>query len=263
MPPTKLVTLSQQKIAIAIASNPHWSATLGWNLRLQAIQALIGTPGSLTTSEFARAVATWQAAKGLDVDGILGPDTWKAMRQALSPDGFLTGILPVGVPACPDGLAALVATFGDPQPLLGPNGLPTADHEILWRQQILARARLPFAIPTSWDGSPVRQFEIHRALAPLFEAVFEEIDRLGLKGELHSWGGTYAFRKKRGQAGGTQLSVHTWAIAVDLNVSTNAIGTPGDMSPRIIEVFRHFGFKWGGDFVGQPDPMHFQYVTGY
>ena len=34
------------------------------------------------------------------------------------------------------------------------------------------------------------------------------------------------------------------------------------MDPRIVDVFEHFGFFWGGRFGGLVDPMHFQYATG-
>ena len=45
--------------------------------------------------------------------------------------------------------------------------------------------------------------------------------------------------------------------AVDLNVSTNQLGTEGDMPPRIVEIFERWGFVWGGDW-SRPDPMHFE-----
>jgi hypothetical protein len=61
------------------------------------------------------------------------------------------------------------------------------------------------------------------------------------------------------------LAVGAWQRhrAIDLNPETNALGTAGDMSPRVVQVFRHFGFAWGGDFRRRPDPMHFQYATGH
>jgi hypothetical protein len=35
------------------------------------------------------------------------------------------------------------------------------------------------------------------------------------------------------------------------------------MNPDVVAVFRHFGFRRGGDFGGRKEPMHFQYATGY
>ncbi len=56
---------------------------------------------------------------------------------------------------------------------------------------------------------------------------------------------------------------HSSGIAIDLNPETNRTGTPGDMDPQIVAVFKQHGFKWGGDWLGRKDPMHFQYCSGY
>ena len=53
------------------------------------------------------------------------------------------------------------------------------------------------------------------------------------------------------------LSLHSWGIALDLNVATNQRGTPGDMDPRVVDVMARWGFAWGGTW-SDPDPMHFE-----
>ena len=36
------------------------------------------------------------------------------------------------------------------------------------------------------------------------------------------------------------------------------------MDQAVVNVFRSFGFKWGGDWsYRSKDPMHFQFCTGY
>ena len=74
----------------------------------------------------------------------------------------------------------------------------------------------------------------------------------------------------RGIAGPTgkveDLSIEDWdrCIAIDLNVATNAMGTTGDMDPRLVALFEGYGFTWGGRWSGKnQDPMHFQYCSGY
>ncbi|WP_415103023.1 M15 family metallopeptidase [Nocardioides sp.] len=42
-----------------------------------------------------------------------------------------------------------------------------------------------------------------------------------------------------------RLSLHSFGIAVDLNVSENQRGTAGSTDPRVVEIFRSRGFTWG------------------
>ena len=92
--------------------------------------------------------------------------------------------------------------------------------------------------------------------------MFTTIEKEGLKDQVKRFGGCYNYRKKRGND--IKLSTHSWGIAIDLNPATNRMGTPGDMHPDIVEIFRKAGFKWGGDWPrGGKDPMHFQFCTGY
>jgi hypothetical protein len=56
------------------------------------------------------------------------------------------------------------------------------------------------------------------------------------------------------------VSLHTWGIAVDLNVATNPLGTPGQIDQRIVSTFGRWGFAWGGNWQ-RPDPMHFELAS--
>ncbi len=53
------------------------------------------------------------------------------------------------------------------------------------------------------------------------------------------------------------LSLHSWGIAVDLNVPGNQRGTVGEMDRRVVAIFKKWGFAWGGDW-NYTDPMHFE-----
>ena len=46
-------------------------------------------------------------------------------------------------------------------------------------------------------------------------------------------------------------------IAVDLNTPTNQRGTAGTMDPQVVQIFKKWGFAWGGDW-SYTDPMHFE-----
>jgi hypothetical protein len=54
------------------------------------------------------------------------------------------------------------------------------------------------------------------------------------------------------------LSMHAWGIAIDFNVRGNEYGNRNpEMDPRIVEIFKRWGFAWGGDW-STPDGMHFE-----
>ncbi|TMA97257.1 MAG: LysM peptidoglycan-binding domain-containing protein [Deltaproteobacteria bacterium] len=158
----------------------------------------------------------------------------------------------------PSGLDNIVRTFGDIVEYIRDDG--TLDQR--WEDEQLLRTPLPFAIPLSWDPKKqVANLYTHKKLKDLFPAVFREIERRGLKSQIRTFGGCFNFRSKRG---GNKLSAHSWAVAIDLNPETNRMGTSGDMSSDVVDVFKSFGFTWGGDWSGNfKDPMHFQFCNGY
>ncbi|MGA9160631.1 MAG: M15 family metallopeptidase, partial [Actinomycetota bacterium] len=88
-------------------------------------------------------------------------------------------------------------------------------------------------------------------------AVRQLIDR-GLRDTIHSFSGCYSPRHiNRIPSAG--LSHHSWGIAIDLNVQQgNLFGQTPHQDPRLIDVFEHWGFVWGGTFI-VPDGMHFEY----
>lgn len=72
------------------------------------------------------------------------------------------------------------------------------------------------------------------------------------------WDGCYMPRHKMWNPK-RNLSIHSWACAVDLNATENPPGADGKMSPQIVEIFEKYGWTWGGRFHNTyKDPMHFQ-----
>ena len=55
--------------------------------------------------------------------------------------------------------------------------------------------------------------------------------------------------------------MHAWGLAFDINTPTTQRMTHGDMDPGVVAVFKKWGFRWGGDWKGTPDPMHFELAT--
>lgn len=69
--------------------------------------------------------------------------------------------------------------------------------------------------------------------------------------------------------GGTGYSLHAYGIAADLNWTTNPYGRRlvTDMPPAMVDAIKrlrtrngHPVFRWGGDYTGNKDAMHFEIV---
>jgi hypothetical protein len=98
----------------------------------------------------------------------------------------------------------------------------------------------------------------HKAMVPQLMAALREIHEAGLYGHFDpsQFGGCWVPRHimwnpSRG------LSMHAWGLAIDFNVSTNMYGAEPQLHPGIVEIFKKWGFAWGGDW-STPDGMHFE-----
>jgi len=123
---------------------------------------------------------------------------------------------------------------------------------------------LPY--PFVYDGKPVSKMRCHKLVADKFLAVFNdilahyglaEIQRLGID----KYGGCFNYRKMRG---GTQLSRHSWGVAVDLDPQRNLLketsATARFARPEykpMIDIFYKHGFVSLGREKNY-DWMHFE-----
>jgi len=104
----------------------------------------------------------------------------------------------------------------------------------------MVKPALPFPIRLAWDTSKnATAVRCHKRIAALIEEVFRQIAAQGLKSSVKTYGGGYDYRPKRN---GVKPSTHSWDIAIDLNPNTNAMGTAGDMDPRLVALFEGRGF---------------------
>lgn len=96
----------------------------------------------------------------------------------------------------------------------------------------------------------------HRVMLPQLRAALLEVQTTGLADEINpgEYAGCYY---PRFIAGSQQLSLHSFGIAVDLNVPGNQRGTAGEISRAVVAIFKKWGFAWGGDWAWT-DPMHFE-----
>lgn len=93
-------------------------------------------------------------------------------------------------------------------------------------------------------------------VVPLGKA-FKALISTGYVKELKTWDGCFNIRKKRGL---NSMSLHSWAIAVDLNAFENGLNQVPKLSPGFVKCFTDNGFEWGGTW-SRKDGMHFQLST--
>lgn len=106
---------------------------------------------------------------------------------------------------------------------------------------------------------PKRIYCNHDLILPLSSA-FRALIQTGLVSELRTWDGCFNIRPMRGvEHFSMKMSLHSWAIAVDLNAFENGQGKIPKLSDGFVQCFKNSGFDWGGDFINSPvDGMHFQ-----
>jgi hypothetical protein len=98
----------------------------------------------------------------------------------------------------------------------------------------------------------------HRVMLPQLRGALQEVVDSGLEDRVDpgDFGGCYAPRFIADDPA-KGLSLHTWGIAVDLNVQGNLRGSTGEIDRRVVDIFKSWGFAWGGDWA-YTDPMHFE-----
>jgi hypothetical protein len=90
-------------------------------------------------------------------------------------------------------------------------------------------------------------------IAPL-SAAFKMLITTGCVAELKTWDGCFNIRKKRGLS---SMSLHSWAIAIDVNAFENGLNQKPKLSNLFVSCFTTNGFDWGG-YWKRKDGMHFQ-----
>jgi hypothetical protein len=138
-----------------------------------------------------------------------------------------------------------------------PLGGDPIEQQASWRAANLVHVNLPILGPMT----------CHRRIVADLVGALTEVSRLGLAGALdvgdtRNSGGCHNARLIRsfegGDSGGS-LSRHSWGAAIDVNPSSNPFGGTPSLDRRLVDVFRRWGFAWGGTWV-RPDGMHLEWV---
>ncbi len=213
------------------------------------IQEAVGAvPDGLIGPKTVQAIANYQAAHGLEADGIAGTATLNQLFGEDIRPGKGSNDQPEDKPdeevstdlRRPSGLNDLIKVFGQPG-----TSITTA------------------AMRAGKNGEIVN-VRCHKKIAPILQAVFQSIHEAGMSNHIHTYDGCYVYRKKR--SGGSSWSTHAWGISIDVNASANPMVssaskmTISDSQKVLAPFFEKHGFYWGKHFN---DPMHFQYCTGY
>ncbi|MGA8210254.1 MAG: M15 family metallopeptidase [Nocardioidaceae bacterium] len=105
------------------------------------------------------------------------------------------------------------------------------------------------------------QVTCNKGMLPQLRGALSEVVRQGLAASIHpgEYAGCY-YPRFIGRDPAKGLSLHSWGIAVDLNVPGNQRGTVGQMDRRVVAIFKRWGFAWGGDW-NYTDPMHFEMAS--
>jgi len=103
-------------------------------------------------------------------------------------------------------------------------------------------------------GAIPRRIYCNRELQPVLAKAIVNLITRKVINQLKTWDGCFNIRQMRG---GSNASLHSWGLAIDVNASWNTLGSVGNMTPAFVRCFTDAGFEWGGDW-DRPDPMHFQ-----
>jgi D-alanyl-D-alanine carboxypeptidase len=98
----------------------------------------------------------------------------------------------------------------------------------------------------------------NKAYLPQLRGALTEVVDRGLADEIHpdEYAGCY-YPRYIGRDPSNGLSLHSWGIAVDINVPGNLRGTVGEIDRQVVAIFKKWGMAWGGDW-SWTDPMHFE-----
>lgn len=102
----------------------------------------------------------------------------------------------------------------------------------------------------------VGQVTCHKVMLLQLRAALMELVQRGLDKYIRTTAGCF---NARFIAGTTSLSNHAFGMAIDFDAAQNGRGTAGQIPPVVVDVFKDWGFAWGGDWKWT-DPMHFELV---
>ena len=99
----------------------------------------------------------------------------------------------------------------------------------------------------------------HRGIIDALVGALQEIERAGLRPQLEQASYDGCFNPRLVSAGGS-VSRHAWGVAFDVGFGSNPTGFESVQDPRVVEIFRRWGFTSGDSWL-IPDAGHFEFVS--
>lgn len=107
---------------------------------------------------------------------------------------------------------------------------------------------------------PARRIFINKDFRLRLMLAFTAMQAENLQHEIVTFDGCYVERQVRGSS---LISLHSWAMAMDLNAHTEQLGQlQTHFSQEFIACMTGAGLFWGGNFHARKDPMHFALFNG-
>jgi hypothetical protein len=123
------------------------------------------------------------------------------------------------------------------------------DQDPAWQERNLVAVDLPIIGPA----------RCHREVVGALAGALDEVSSANLAGLVDPDGFAGCWNARETRAG-TSVSRHAWGVAVDLNFGANPTGLASVQDPRLVAIFRRWGFTDGSGWL-VPDAGHFEYVS--
>lgn len=155
----------------------------------------------------------------------------------------------------PHGYPAIIAAYGNP--------IAYVNEHRAWEDAALASRPLTHPLPYAYGSATITRITAHHLVVDAFVELLAKAVETGCDIQRLAYGGCYSWRAKRMS---TQLSLHTWGVAIDLDPAHNIMGKPHDpvdgLPMPVIELAERMGMTWGGIWT-VPDSMHIECASGY
>lgn len=195
-----------------------------------------------------------QRKLGLVEDGLDYEKTWTAIQKALA-----VGSEPASpVPATPGGSSGVLTG------LIRNDWPKEADAETFFGYPPnLTQVDLPYPMHLfEAAGETVTRIscnvKVAASLRRILGAIMEHFQTLSA---IHAVGadvfdGVYNDRNVRGAS---HKSMHAFGAAIDIDAEHNPLGAEtGRMAAAVVTIFKSEGWRWGGDYHGRKDWVHFE-----